>query len=198
MMLTGAVPFGGVSNDDIIKAILTKTGDPKKLASKLRRIMASMQLSEDCIDFILALMTVDDKARPTAAAAAQHPWLNQTTDPNDDTSPAPARLSSTTGVEGLELVRNLKQFKQHSKIKQSALLAISFRLGSEELSKLNASFLEIDKDHDGTISYEEFDDMMRTNGIESVKEVRWLANFDHQLCSYASCNIRNVFLRVMY
>ena len=52
------------------------------------------------------------------------------------------------------------------------VLAVSFSLGSEELSDLNSSFAAIDKDGDGTISRAEFDAFIKSGGIQDRTEIK--------------------------
>lgn len=41
----------------------------------LEEELAKVNAPKGCVDFIYHLLTIDDKRRPTAAQALQHPWL---------------------------------------------------------------------------------------------------------------------------
>lgn len=48
------------------------------LRSKRTSLKARVPAADDgCIDFLSSLLTIDPSARPTAAQALQHPWLQQ-------------------------------------------------------------------------------------------------------------------------
>ena len=54
------------------------------------------------------------------------------------------------------LVAKLKEFKEHSFLKRTALLAISFGASNEKMKELGAAFTAIDVNNDGLIDLSEF------------------------------------------
>ena len=122
MMVTGAVPFGGVTNDAIVQKIIKKTAQPAKLRSTLASTMRNAQCSASCIDFVLGLMTVDMNDRMTASQASQHAWFtaggSAAGTHHVDLAGEPAAEEDED--ERSDLVTSLKEFRTHSRIKQSA------------------------------------------------------------------------------
>jgi calcium-dependent protein kinase len=170
MMLTGSVPFGGDGNAEIIQTIRSVTQNQDKMDKGLRAIMKGASLTSDCCDFVMTLLTVDIKARATAADALAHAWV---------TNPVPEGrgrrqtmgVDDTTAEEKAEnsqnLMKNIKNFRNQSKLKRSALMAVSFNLTSAELKTLAAQFAEMDSNSDGIITRKEFLNMMTKNNMKS-------------------------------
>jgi calcium-dependent protein kinase len=170
MMVTGSVPFGGDGNAEIIQTIRSVTTNQTRMETGLRQIMKQAGLSEDCCDFISTLLTVDIKQRATAGKAVQHAWLvnavpegkgrRQTMGVDDSSAEEKAENKSN-------LMRNIKNFRNQSKLKRSALMAVSFNLTSAELKTLAKQFTEMDGNSDGIITHAEFKDCMAKNDMKS-------------------------------
>ena len=136
-------------------------------------------MSGDCVDFVLGLMTVDPSQRLTAAQAAQHPWLTQSSaEPPraarpQGRSPRPSYTKEDTTQDSTALVENLKTFKEHTKIKQSALLALCFTLDSscKDLTVISDTFSRMDTDQNGTLSLREFSEAMVAHGVTDRAQI---------------------------
>ena len=80
-------------------------------------------------------------------------------------------VDDTTAEEKAEnsqnLMKNIKNFRNQSKLKRSALMAVSFNLTSAELKTLAAQFAEMDSNSDGIITRKEFLNMMTKNNMKS-------------------------------
>jgi len=179
MILTGVVPIGSGGHEAIRRAIALAAENPTKLTKSLKKKLekSSLKLSKNCVDFVLKLLTVNVDHRMTAEQAAQHPWLTT----GGEGGRGPNRPSSAYAAGGevekdVLTVRSLKQFKEHTKMKQSALLALSFVLTTDDLTRLSATFARMDVDKNGTISLQEFTDVMVTHGLKDRAEIK--AAFD--------------------
>jgi len=177
MMVTGAVPFGGSDNDQIIEKVKesTKPGNIMETKARLTKVLKKRELSQECVDFIMGLLTVDAKKRLTAKQAAQHPWLASKMIDVTGASEANRRATLNDGVTAAEieetsetLVTSMKQFKQHDLLKRSALLALSVDLSAADLKGLNKEFVDADTNGDGLISPNEFQAMMVQKGMSNA------------------------------
>jgi len=176
MMVTGAVPFGGSDNEAIIAKVKhdTASGNVSDTNKRLRGVLKKRDLSGDCIDFIMGLLTVDVKKRLTAQQAAKHTWLASEMIDIEGASDANRKASLHNGVTAAEmeetddtLVTSMKTFKEHDLLKRTALLALSVDRSAEELKGLNKAFADADKNGDGLIDPSEFQAMMAEKGMSS-------------------------------
>lgn len=156
MMVTGQVPFGGNENAEIIEGIIDASADPDKMKDRLNRIMVKAKLSTECIKCILGLLTVNIDKRLTAAQCLEQPWIKM--DAKDirgrrQTMGVDNTTAEQEAVASDDLVRKLKKFRDTSKLKRSALMAVSFGLTSTELKQLAKQFSDMDKNSDGIITY---------------------------------------------
>jgi len=172
MMVTGSVPFCGNSNDAIIASVKRKTEEPEKMQDELKTRLHKRHLSDECVDFIMGLLTVDPQQRLSAGKALEHAWIV-----NQDSGGAAATLGDNfTDAEFQEseehLVFQLKNFKKMDMLKRTALLAMSLELSSDDLVMLNKSFANADQNGDGLISFKEFQEMMEKEGVKDVAQVQ--------------------------
>ena len=105
MMVTGAVPFGGSDNEAIIAKVKhdTASGNVSDTNKRLRGVLKKRDLSGDCIDFIMGLLTVDVKKRLTAQQAAKHTWLASEMIDIEGASDANRKASLHNGVTAAEM-----------------------------------------------------------------------------------------------
>jgi calcium-dependent protein kinase len=87
----------------------------------------------------------------------QHKWIKTLTNKKQDTKLL-AKLNIST----------MKQFQHSQKLKQVALMAIAVQSDPKELQELKDIFQELDKNGDGSISFEELQAGLgnRENGEE--------------------------------
>jgi len=173
MMVTGSVPFCGKNNDEIIASVKKETEDNDKMQNeRLIPRLRKRRISEECIAFIMGLLTVDPQQRLSAGQALEHAWIV-----DEASSGGAATLGDNfTDAEFQEsedqLVLQLKNFKKMDMLKRTALLAMSLELSSEDLVMLNKSFAQADQNGDGLISFKEFQEMMEKKGVKDHAQVQ--------------------------
>ena len=127
-------------------------------------------VSEDAKDFIRQLLTYDEKARPTARQALQHPWIAHTTTQQDPHEQRPsARFSNDASAaktpSGSQFVNslatmaawnNVAKFNAQSKLKQATLTFIAAQMVlKEERKAIDHVFRALDTKQDGKLSRSE-------------------------------------------
>jgi len=111
-------------------------------------------VSSDAKDFISMLLQKDPEARASPRDALNHPWLAERTERS-----ANRRTNSTLG-ERLDIIRSLESYTHEVQLKRLALEAIAFVTQPARMEELRKVFVEMDKDHSGCISIEEFKEAM--------------------------------------
>ncbi len=101
----------------------------------------------------------------TAGEALQHPWMRRMTrtDPNRDRSLI-KRLN----------IGNIKKFHKAERLKQVALTAMAVQSDPNEIRELKEIFQALDKDGNGSISFEELQHGLgdRENGEQLLEMLR--------------------------
>ena len=137
MLISGKPPFGGVTDDDIMKKVVkgkySFKGPVWKAASK------------ESMDFIKMLLKSKSSERLSAEKALQHPWLLKAKDGDEET----VNILPTTVVE------SLTRFQSFVKLKRTALQFIAYQLNQEDLKQMRSAFRAIDTDNSGKISLNE-------------------------------------------
>jgi len=167
MLVTGIVPWEGESRVEIEASINKEISDPAGFHGYLTWFYESMECGPDCADFIIGLMTVDQEQRMTCATARQHAWMGGNFASRDRASRKSKRKEKLTPA----VVSKLKKFREQSKLKRTALLAVSFTVSPDELKHLGEQFTEIDKDGDGLISREDFASLMAKQGVDDPADI---------------------------
>jgi len=121
-------------------------------------------VSEEGQAFVRSLLAKDPQARLTAEQALHHEFITM----HEATGPEPAPHVDT-GV-----VQALCEFASASAFRKTAMSMMAWSLTNEERSKVRDAFLEIDKDHQGTISLMELKEVLTTKFTltdEAVKPI---------------------------
>jgi calcium-dependent protein kinase len=136
ILLCGAPPFSGQTDNDIMKAVragkVSFAGDHWK------------GISEVAKDFISQLLTYNQEQRPSAQEALGHTWITE--------------LAKVTVDESIAIsaLNNLKLFRADQTLKQATFAYIASQMLSknkkEELAKVFKAF---DKNGDGRLSMDE-------------------------------------------
>lgn len=107
-------------------------------------------ISDSAKDCVRRLLKSDPRDRMSAMEALNHPWVREggvaSDQPIDDT-----------------VMKRLKKFSEMTKFKKTALKVIAANLTDAEIKGLKELFKSFDKDHSGTISFQEL-----TEGLKSL------------------------------
>merc|ERR1712137_612552 len=136
VLLLGYMPFGrGISDAEMAERI--QSGNYAKDGSSWANLTVGAR------SFLESLLVVDPDARLSAPAALAHEWL--------------ANRVSSECYDPLDsaVVSSLCEFAKASQFKRICLSAMAWSVSSEEVAKVRSAFLEIDKDHTGTITLNE-------------------------------------------
>lgn len=137
ILLSGSPPFNGKDDDQICRAVVK--GEYEFKESKWKGV------SEEAKDLISKMLVLDTEERISAQEALQHPWFDTVFDANFEDK------KLTTAMEGI------KSFNSEKKLQQAALSYIVTQLASKEDTKdLADAFKQIDTNHDGKLSLDEF------------------------------------------
>eukprot|EP00913_Durusdinium_trenchii_P031564 g29556.t1 len=131
ILLCGYPPFYGEKDKDILAMV-------KKGAVKFDPADWS-DVSSDAIDFIKLMLTYDPKTRPSAGDLLTHKWLT-------------ASATAVVGRVAKDLGHKLKRFQSNSRMKKVALTLIAQQLKDDDLKELRDTFIQLDKNRDGTLS----------------------------------------------
>jgi len=134
LMLSGTLPFQGVNDRKVLEAI------------KEARYVLDGRLwdpvSEPAKCVLRRLLEKDPSKRITADRALEDEWFAMD-------------LSKGNTILHADLVDNLRRFGQTNRFQQIAVTAVAHQLPEEQISKLRATFIAMDKDNDGSLSLEE-------------------------------------------
>mmetsp|Transcript_117656 Transcript_117656/g.226949 ORF Transcript_117656/g.226949 Transcript_117656/m.226949 type:complete len:544 (-) Transcript_117656:186-1817(-) len=134
ILLVGYMPFGGLEakqRKDI------KDGKYKWNAQKWQNISKQAQ------DLVKSLLIVDPKERPSAQELLSNQWVLTT------------RQSANEYIDPSVVVA-LQQMSHHSRFRRTCLSMMAWSLNQQERATVRNYFLIIDKDNNGSLSLEEF------------------------------------------
>ena len=145
-LLSGELPFIGRNDTEIYKKI--KNLEIKFPESKWEHI------SKEAKDLI-SHMIAPEKDRYTAGQVLSHPWF---------------KIINEKPLEQLNFnLKFFKTYKKNKKFKKMVIFYIASRLQDNEINDLKEIFKAFDKDNDGQIEYEEFEQGLKkfkSNAIE--------------------------------
>ena len=147
VLLSGEPPFNGPSDRSIYSKI-------KSMAFDFKPDNIWNKISNEAKD-LLRHMLVPENQRYNASQVIAHPWF---------------KIVKEKKLENLNFNSNfLKEFNKATHLKKLILFYIASRVDDNEISNLKDIFKAFDKDNDGQISYNEFEE-----GIKKLKQ----GNFD--------------------
>ena len=156
VLLSGEPPFNGPSDGAIYSKI-----------KKMKFNFSSEKwdkISKEAKDLI-SHMIVKEEERYKASQVLAHPWFKI----------AKEKLS----LEKLNFDSQfLKQYKDMNKLKKMVLVYIASRLQENEISDLKLIFQAFDRDNDGQISYEEFEQGILQSKSQLIKSNEIKAYFE--------------------
>lgn len=127
-LLSGYMPF--CKPEEIVK------GNFKVIHEKWKHV------SEDAMNFVASLLTVDPEARLTAEGALQHPWITQ---------------RHAQGIHQVDpmTVEALRNFSHCPSFRRCCMQVVAWSLSEKECAPVEDIFLEMDAKHEGRITREE-------------------------------------------
>jgi len=153
ILLSGELPFTGVTEDEIKKKILNgRFCFYKKFFNNI---------SPEAKDLMRKCFTYDPKKRISFKEALNHPFFNHIEEEiNDDDIEINEKTKNI-------LINILNNSHKESKLFQSILVYLVYNFGDKkEISQLKKIFFNIDKDKDGKISFKELKQCYENYGIE--------------------------------
>lgn len=172
-LLTGVKPFGDPEefggDMNVVFRLIAQFKRLEEIEPRLAGSPAWPIRGAEARDFCRFLLTPDFRARPDAAAALSHPWLERH-------KAAPGALSS-------EMLQSLAAYADLPPLTWCCLYIIAARQGAPDLEKFGKAFLAIDADGDGKISRDDLAKAIAgSRGWDpsvSVDDVVKVADLDH-------------------
>lgn len=137
-MLCGCPPFDGDTEKEVLRKV--KRGHYSFDGVEWKSI------SDDARNLIARMLTFEPAERCTAQQALQNSWIQES---------APGAVTASL-QEGM--VRNLRNFCLHNRLKKAALNIIASRMTTSQLSDLRDTFRTLDANGDGLLTFEEIQD----------------------------------------
>jgi calcium-dependent protein kinase len=151
LLLSGEPPFGGCGGPEPLKTVRAnilsghysfEPADIWDLVSQGARV------------FIIGLLVVDPKNRPTAREAQKHPWLEDW---------ANRTRAEGDNVLNPNVVKALVNFKEFSDMRKLLCEVLSFTLLPDQITDLRKEFEKMDTDGSGEISLAALKEVLVTN-----------------------------------
>jgi len=135
VMLSGSHPFSGKKVEQVLNQV--------KQARIVLEGKSWHRVSTEAKGLVRALLQRSMAQRPPAKQALQHVWF--------DTHAEGQEVADVTNLE----VQGLQAFGRMNQLKRAVLTVIATQLSSEMLEQLNAIFMAMDQNADGTLSVKE-------------------------------------------
>lgn len=181
ILLVGYMPFAGTESHQV-KMI--------KEGKYTKRKDAWARVSKEADSFVSKLLVVNPEERMSAQQALEHDWIHK----RDQIHQKEDHLDQAT-------VEALTNFAQASSFRRACMSVMAWSLTAEDRAGVREAFLELDKDHKGTISMQDFKKVLETRyhmQDEQVKAAFGALHPDHNeevhysdfLAAMASSRIR--------
>ena len=161
MMLSGRVPFGGNTDAEIQQAVQDSPLVFKK--------NTWADISPAAIDLCQKMMNRNEPERLTCKGVLDHPWMKGTHDgqgAHDE-----GILDESLDEYEHHAFAHMKKFRKFNDLKKTALVAIAFSLGDEQLQELRTMFHDLDTEKTGVLTLQEFTKAMRDHSDIPDNEV---------------------------
>jgi calcium-dependent protein kinase len=153
MLLSSSMPFDGINRAEVIKKI--RIGKYSFASPRWKKV------SVESRRFISALLVKDPTLRLTAEQALHNPWLDADFKKQDE----------NFDQKSMQLLSaSLERYSKYSKLKKLALLVVAHKSTCSEIGELREAFEKFDFQHNGTVCFEEFKEMMITSGNNIPEE----------------------------
>jgi calcium-dependent protein kinase len=145
VLLCGYPPFHGDTDPEILRKVRSGRFDfPAEDWDSI---------SGDAKDLITKMLTMDQSARPAAAACLEHRWI---TSQSEDA--ARGRICP-------DISNRLRSFKSVGRLKKVALTLIAQQLRDEDIEELRSTFQALDKNNDGRLTFAEIHEGMAAHKV---------------------------------
>jgi len=140
VLVTGRPPFWGRENKEIIRKIVRGNV----------RFPSTIKLSDECKDFILALLQKPPDKRLSAAEALKHPWIT----------------GESVSSLGEEVLYSLATFGTANQLKQLIVKTVAANLDRKHRKEYETQFGALDLQNDGVLDAEELTAFLVKCGLD--------------------------------
>ena len=138
IMLAGRAPFPGKDNNEILTNVVSGVFS--------FNFPVFGKISDLCKDFITKLLEKDVNKRLSASEALMHPWIS--------THPEEGHKELGFEVE-VEVFEDMEEFFESSSLKKTTLSLLASCMPEESVEDLRQEFINLDKDDDGVLTFDE-------------------------------------------
>lgn len=131
------------------------------------------------------MLSCDERMRPTAQQCLGHSWFKEngvaeTGEMDEDTSsPSPvAPMVSDRVLASGAVVKALGDYKGRSKFEKAVLLQVASHVHIGQMDRITEVFAAADRDHNGTVSKEEFSAVLMSLGVEQADTESYMSSVD--------------------
>mmetsp|Transcript_86418 Transcript_86418/g.257929 ORF Transcript_86418/g.257929 Transcript_86418/m.257929 type:complete len:575 (-) Transcript_86418:91-1815(-) len=142
-LLCGVLPFRGGDRQELFKRI--------SLAHVNFGLEEWLEVSQNAVALVIALLTKDPKVRWSPQEALSHCWFAEC-------------LPSSDSAEHLSasIIDDLRKFRRRNKLKRAALHVIASMMPEAEMRAARRAFISLDLNGDGLFSITELKEQLRT------------------------------------
>lgn len=153
MLLSSSMPFDGPNRVEVIRKI--RIGKYSYANPRWKKV------SDESRRFISALLVKDPRLRLTAEQALRNPWLDA------DFKKQEEKLD----YKSMSLLKeSIERYSNYSRLKKLALLVIAHKSTCSEIGELRQAFEKFDSLRNGTVCFEEFNEVMMKYGFNIPEE----------------------------
>ena len=155
MMLSGAPPFSGSEDSDVMAAVM-------RGEYQFAPVARWQGVSQEAKDFISRLLVLNPSERFGTSNALTHPWILNSL----------SQESVGDVVINRQHFHDLQQFSVASSIKRAALGVVAFQFPDSDVHNLQQVFTTLDSDMKGYITFPQFCDALKSVGHITTNEAR--------------------------